>query len=320
MRNRRLHTKDYLRFLLVLIPLIFLGSPADAQSASSQNNSSAQDSDITRGELARFDQFLDSHREIGEQLHKNPSLVNNREFVENHPALQTYLQEHPGIREEIQENPNAFMRQENRFDRQEDRREDDRGSDITRGELARFDQFLDSHREIGERLHKNPSLVNNREFVENHPALQTYLQEHPGIREEIKENPNAFMRQENRFDRQEDRRQEAEARFDRQEDRREDDRRDETTNGHLSSFREFLGSHSDIARQVSKNPSLVKNDDYVKTHPELQGYLNAHPGVRGELMENPQKFVKSAQQFSNATGNAGTTKPAAPAVDLKPKQ
>jgi len=148
--------------------------------------------------------------------------------------------------------------------------------------------------------------------------LQTYLQEHPGVREEIKENPNAFMRQENRFDRQEDRRQEA--RFDHQEFRREDERRDETSNGHMASFREFLGGHPDIARQVSKNPSVVKNDDYVKHNPELQGYLNAHPGVRGELMSDPQKFVKSTQQFSNSTGNVGTTKTPAPAVDLKPKQ
>ena len=34
---------------------------------------------------------MDSHPEIAEQLRKNPSLVNNQEFVENHPALQTFL-------------------------------------------------------------------------------------------------------------------------------------------------------------------------------------------------------------------------------------
>jgi len=37
-------------------------------------------------------------------------------------------------------------------------------------------------------------------------------------------------------------------------------------------------------------------------------------------MVDPQKFVKSTQQLSNSTGNAGTTKARAPAVDLKPKQ
>src|SRR5258706_5466329 len=207
MRNRTLHNKDFIPFVLVLIPLVFLGVPASAQSVSGQSNVRIQDNDTTRIELAHFDQFMDSHREIAEQLRKDPSLVNNREFAEKHPALQTYLQEHPGIREEIKENPNAFMRQENRFDRQEDRRQGERDSDTTRAQLARFDQFMDSHREIAEQLRKDPSLANNKEFAEKHPALQTYLQEHPGIREEIKENPNAFMRQENRFDRQEDRRQ-----------------------------------------------------------------------------------------------------------------
>jgi hypothetical protein len=234
MRNQSLHQKDFLSLVLVLIPLVFLGAPASAQSVSGQSNIRIQDNDTTRIELGRFDQFLDSHREIGEQLRKDPSLVNNREFVEKHPALQTYLQEHPGVREEIKENPNAFMRQENRFDRGEDRRQ--------------------------------------------------------------------------------------EARFDHQEFRREDERRDETPNGHVASFREFLGGHSDIARQVSKDPSVVKNEDYLKNHPELQGYLDAHPGVRGELMENPQKFVKSTQQFSNSSGSVGTTKTPAPTVDLKPKQ
>src|SRR6266481_5145984 len=188
MRNRTLHNKDFIPFVLVLIPLVFLGVPASVQSVSGQSNVRIQDNDTTRIELAHFDQFMDSHREIAEQLRKDPSLVNNREFVEKHPALQTYLQEHPGIREEIKENPNAFMRQENRFDRQEDRRQGERDSDTTRAQLARFDQFMDGHREIAEQLRKDPSLVNNREFVEKHPALQTYLQEHPGIREDIFEN------------------------------------------------------------------------------------------------------------------------------------
>jgi len=106
------------------------GSPAKAQSAPAQPSQSnvtsgpTQDNDTTRGELARFDQFLDSHREIAEQLRKDPSLVNNDRFVKDHPELQTYLKDHPGIREEIKENPNSFMRQENRFDRSEDRRDD----------------------------------------------------------------------------------------------------------------------------------------------------------------------------------------------------
>ncbi|MDQ1388649.1 MAG: hypothetical protein QOF56_2103, partial [Acidobacteriaceae bacterium] len=158
----------------------------------------ARDRDVTRGELANMDRFMDSHPEIAEQLRRDPSLVNNKQFVENHPDLQQFLAQHPGVREEYKENPNAFMHQEQRFDRREDQARD---RDVTRGELANMDRFMDSHPEIAEQLRRDPSLVNNRQFVENHPDLQQFLAQHPGVREEYKENPNAFMHQEQRFDR-----------------------------------------------------------------------------------------------------------------------
>jgi hypothetical protein len=171
------------------------------------------------------------------------------------------------------------MRQEDRFDRRDD--------DRNRQELARFDQFLDGHPEISEQLRKDPSLVNNEEFVRNHPALQTYLHDHPAIREQIKQDPNAFMRQEDRFDRREDGMS------------RDRDRDHEQA----ASFGEFLGGHSYIAEQLSRDPSLVKNQEYLENHPELREYLNAHADVREQLMENPQTFIRSAQQFnSNTTG------------------
>ena len=199
MKKIQLHLRNSLA-LLAAASLFCLVQPARAQSAPAQDNrddKTVQDNDTTRRELAQFDRFLDSHREISEQLHKDPSLVNNKEFVEKHPALQTFLQQQPGVREELRENPNAFMRQENTFDRREDVQD-------KRPQLARFDQFLDSHREIAEQLRKNPSLVNNKDFVTKHPALQSFLQDQPGVRDQLRQNPSAFMRQENTFDRRED--------------------------------------------------------------------------------------------------------------------
>jgi hypothetical protein len=257
------------------------------------------DNDTTHGELARFDQFLDSHREIGEQLRKHPSLVNNPEFERNHPALHTYLQDHPQIREELKENPNAFMRQEDRYDRLEGGR-----NDIKRGELARFDQFLDSHREIAEQLRKDPSLVNNGEFERNHPALYAYLQDHPEIREEVKENPNVFMRDENRFDRR---------------DSGHDNNMDRDTHGQAARFGQFLSGHSNVADQLSNDPSLVKNQEYMENHPELQDYLKANPDVQKELMANPPTFVKSAKEFSGSNKNSNGRSVQTPTTDPKPK-
>src|SRR5579863_1448648 len=122
--------------------------PAIAQTVPAQDSKPTQDRDTTPRELASFDNFLDQHREIAEQLRKNPSLVDNEDFVKAHPALQDYLQNHPGVRQEIRENPNAFMHAENRLDR----REDNRNRDITRGELQSFDNFMDQHREIAQQL------------------------------------------------------------------------------------------------------------------------------------------------------------------------
>ena len=257
-----------------------------------------RDRDVTRGELANMDRFLDSYPEIAEQLRRDPSLVNDRTFVKNHPALQEFLEQHPGVREEVRENPNGFMHQEQRFDRGEGYRD----RDLTRGELASMDRFLDSHPEIAEQLRKNPSLVKNREFVENHPALQEYLQHHPEVREEVAENPNGFMRQEQRFDRHEGVRGE-----------------NDTTHAELASFGQFLGSHSTVAEQLSKDPSLAKNEEYRENHPELQQYLSAHPRVQEELTENPQAFVKAAQQFNN-TKQPPPTAPKTPMAEPKTKR
>jgi hypothetical protein len=168
------------------------------------------DNDTKQWQVANVDQFLDGHPEIAEQLRKDPSLINNKEFLEAHPALQMYLKEHPGIREEMTENPQAFMRLEERYDRLEG----ERGgivndNDTRRWQVANADQFLDSHPEIEEQLEKNPMLIRNEEFVENHPALQEYLQQHPEIREEFSENPQAFMSAVERMDRGDERRVEA---------------------------------------------------------------------------------------------------------------
>ncbi len=248
-----------------------------------------RDRDVTQGELASMDRFLDSHPEIAERLRKDPSLVNDKKFVQNHPALQQFLADHPGVREEYKENPNAFMHQEERFDRREDQGRD---RDVTQGELANMDRFLDSHPEIAERLRKDPSLVNDKQFVQNHPALQQFLSDHPGVREEYKENPNAFMHQEERFDRREDSGMRGDHNFDR---------------GGLSSFNEFLENHNDISAELSKNPSLANNEEYLENHPALQDYLKAHPQVHEELSENPQMFLQSTQQFNtHSTAKVGS--------------
>jgi phage-related protein len=283
--------KRFLPAIQYSLATLALGALLSAAPASAQSQTTAppdRDADLTRQQLAAFDQFLDNHPELAEQIRKDPSSVNNREFVEGHPDLQRYLQDHPEVREDLAQNPNAVMHQEQRYDRREDRDRDrdrrDSDNGVTRGELTNMDRFMDSHPEIAEQLRKDPSLVDNKQFVQSHPALQEFLASHPGVREEYKENPTAFMRQEQRYDRHED----SGWRGD-----------NDVTRGELSTFHEFLQAHGNISAELSKNPSLANNEEYLENHPELRTYLRANPQVRDELTENPQSFLKSAQQFDS---------------------
>lgn len=367
------------RFWLATLALTSLtwAATARAQLTDTTTQSPVQDQardndDLNHRQLGRLDEFLDGHPEISEQLRKDPSLINNQQFVANHPELQQYLKDHPEVREDFAQNPNGVMHQEERFDRREDRRD----SDVTRGELANMDRFLDDHPEISEQLRKNPSLVDDAKFIADHPALQQFLADHPGVREEYRENPNAFMRMEERYDRREDHREVAtmdrfldqhpeiseqlrkdpalindkkfleahpalqqfmtehpemrqefdqhpyafmhqEERF----DRHDGSHRDFDENrADLSSFHEFLEGHSNVSAELSKNPSLATNNEFLANHTELAEYLRSNPQVRDDLKQDPHSFVKSAQQFEPKTpGTAPKTMPKMPGAVAEPK-
>ena len=80
--------------------------------------------------------------------------------------------------------------------------------------------------------------------------------------------------------------------------------------GELSNFSEFLESHNNIAGELSKNPSLANNKEYLENHPALRDYLEAHPQVHHELNENPQTLLQSKQQFNtHSTAKVGESKP-----------
>jgi hypothetical protein len=226
--------------------------------------------DITRREIAEMNQFLDAHPEIAEQLRKDPSLIDNRKWVSDHPGLQEYLQNHPVVAQAFRENPNLFMRDEERYDQRDD---------ISRRDVEEMGHFLNGHPEIAEQLRKDPSLIDNRQWVANHPALQEYLQTHPQVADAFRAHPDAFMRDEDRYDHHDDR---IGARVG-----------DERNRGELTSFGQFLGGHSSLAAELSGDPSLANNKEYLATHPELDEYLKTHPAMSQQLAENPQAVMNS---------------------------
>jgi hypothetical protein len=304
MNTTRLHFNKKWPAFSAMSAFFWLAASAGAQSMPAQNpartdqSTSTQDRNTNRQDLAQLDQFLDQHREIAEQVRKDPSLLNDQKFVKSHPALRSYLQDHPELRQDLKENPKAFAEWENR-DRHDEMGRNDR--DITRPELARFDRFLDDHREVARQLRQNPSLINDQQFLKDHPELQTYLKDHPAVRQEITENPIAFKQREDRYDQREDgMNQDRDANRDRDDhnnvrmSERDSDRRQE-----MGRFDQFLDGHREIAEQLRRNPSLANDQQFLKDHPALQSYLQDHPEIREELTNDPDAFRQHEAEYRN---------------------
>jgi hypothetical protein len=134
-------------------------------------------------------------------------------------------------------------------------------------------------------LAKNPTLLSNKEFVENHPQLKEFYETHAGVLKEIETNPAAFMKDEKDWEAQ----------------------RVEERVASTKSFANYLTQHPDVAKQLRKDPSLGSNPAYLAAHPELKLYLEDHLGVREELNRNPAQLFQREGKYIETTRNAATT-------------
>jgi hypothetical protein len=82
-----------------------------------------------------------------------------------------------------------------------------KGNDTTKSELRNFDGYLDKHPDVRADLERNPKLIDDPGYLSKHPHLKTFLEHHPNTREELRENPQAFMHRENRYDKKEDKKE-----------------------------------------------------------------------------------------------------------------
>lgn len=56
-----------------------------------------------------FSSVKQNDPELAPQLGSNPSLVENQDFVQKHPALQAFLDKYPDARQELESNPGNFL-------------------------------------------------------------------------------------------------------------------------------------------------------------------------------------------------------------------
>lgn len=152
--------------------------------------------------------------------------------------------------------------------------------DINQAELSNFNQYLDNHPQLAQRLAANPQLINSPQFIANHPGLQNFLANHPGVREEIHESPGQFMYREGHYEWMHGGGPVATA--------------PGITAGPVARFDNgYLDQHPEVARQLSANPALADNSQFLANHPGLQGYLANHPEVRRELQQHPYRFMSN---------------------------
>lgn len=55
----------------------------------------------THNELKTFENFLDKHPSVAADLKRDPSLINEEDYLAQHPELQRFLSAHPGLRREV---------------------------------------------------------------------------------------------------------------------------------------------------------------------------------------------------------------------------
>ena len=142
---------------------------------------------ITKGELTRFERFLDQHPNIEARLRDNPAIANNPAFQKNHPQFAGFLSQHPGLSAELAARPRWFIHRE--LARQS-------ATPITHAQMAEFDRLLDQHPALEKQLAQHPQLLRSPDFLNAHPELHEYLKQHPGLDRAAESKPGRLMERE----------------------------------------------------------------------------------------------------------------------------
>jgi hypothetical protein len=177
--------------LTLLLPSV--GSAQDDYDREERRSSTR----MSERDQRSFERFLDSHDETAQELYRNPDLVKNERFLEGHSALRNWLEDHPDAAEALEDNPRAIIwRERTTTGREREEREERRPTTarISERDLESFNAYLDSHDETADLLYQNPELINDRQFVRNHDALDDWLRDHPDAAEAIRANPHVFLR------------------------------------------------------------------------------------------------------------------------------
>ena len=59
----------------------------------------------------------------------------------------------------------------------------------------------------------------------------------------------------------------------------------------LRTWEDFAETHTGIARALAYRPSLMNDPRYLKSHPDLVAFFQAHPDIKSAMAEIPGNFT-----------------------------
>jgi hypothetical protein len=234
-----------------------------------------------RTELMSLTNFLSSDAEVRSQLEANPRLVDDPNYLKDHPGLAQFLNSNPQVKQAIDRNPTGFMNLETHFVM--------RLAISERPDAMVMNQFFVAHPDIEKELAAKPWLVNDQTYLKAHPALEAFLNSHPQLRQTFDQDPILFMSVEAHLQTRPEGGGYNRVGY-------PNPNGNYNNSGEVRSMDQFLNSNPQIAKQLEANPSLIDNVKYLNDHPQLRAFLNSNPQIREAFIQNPSMFFHG-QQF-----------------------
>lgn len=150
---------------------------------------------VTPENIGRMDQFLEDHPDITKDLTKHPLLVTNHSYLDHHRELRRFFDEHVRVRAAFAEDPRYFVPRGGFGARPPALQIATEGT-LGDADLSATARFLSKHKDIAGDLRKNPIIVQDLHYVRNHDDLRKFFDQHPHIQTELDEHPRYFMHRE----------------------------------------------------------------------------------------------------------------------------
>jgi hypothetical protein len=141
------------------------------------------------------------------------------------------------------------------------------------GELSGFGTFLEQHPGIEERLREDPALMQDPAFQRNHPMIARFLARHPEITAQLAARPRWFLHWE--LARQSG---------------------TPVTRAQLAEFDRFLDQHPALEQQLIQHPQLLRQPDFLNSHPELRDHLKRYFGGERGNERRPERPLKAERK------------------------